>query len=69
MFHHILILDRETDAVRVIVNDRIARLTLSLENPNEIRQYMNGYVPPSDLDAKMTELRRKGATQFYVNGC
>lgn len=63
--HHRLVVDG--DKVGVFVNEQPSGLTFCLSKSEEIRHYMNAFAQAeSEIDKKMAQLRRNGATEFYV---
>jgi len=65
--HHRLVVDRNGDTVTVFVNDQPSSLTFCLSKSAEIQHYMNGLAQPeAEIDERMAQLRRNGATEFFV---
>jgi len=64
---HRFVVDQNGDGVRMFVNDQPSSLTFCLSKSAEIQHYMKGLAQPqARMDKKMAQLRRNGATEFYV---
>ena len=64
---HQMIVGENGDQVEALVNGRVSTRTFSLSKSEEIRYYMNNFLCPDDeIDNKLAQLRRTGATEFHV---
>jgi hypothetical protein len=62
-----MVVGQNGDEVGDLVNGRLSSRTFSLSRSEEIRYYMKNFLcPEAEIDSKLAQLRRTGATRFYV---